>query len=72
MATTTRCPTCNKFGSSKLGGYCKDHYPHRHQEDPLPLNREFIYPKPFYSEEPFFPSTFRCLDKKNFNKEPSL
>jgi len=27
IAKQVRCPICNKFGSRKLGGYCKEHKP---------------------------------------------
>ena len=34
MANYVRCPECNQFGSKKLEGYCKDHYPERHFPNP--------------------------------------
>ena len=29
----TRCPTCKRFGSSKLDGYCKSCYPGETKDD---------------------------------------
>lgn len=39
MANYTRCPECNQFGSKRLEGYCKDHYPNRHYPNPDTFKR---------------------------------
>ncbi len=34
VGNTTHCPTCKRFGSPSLGGYCKAHYPGVKKDDP--------------------------------------
>ena len=79
---TVRCPACNKFGSNKLGGYCKScrppevvkdaEYYKNLPPDPPPMTRETCLKNEFFRKEPWFPETFGCLNKKNLNKEPTL
>ncbi len=61
---TTQCPTCKRFGSSKLGGYCKTHYTGEVKESkPSKHLMDDFYGKPGQTGE-FFPKEFGIITDK--------
>ncbi len=65
---TTQCPTCKRFGSSKLGGYCKTHYTGEVKDDKPSVKKDAptkhimddFYGKPGQTGE-FFPGKFGII-----------
>ncbi len=61
---TTQCPTCKRFGSSKLDGYCKTHYTGKVKESKSSKHiLDDFYEKAESSGE-FFPSEFGIISDK--------
>ncbi len=61
----TRCPVCKRFGSSKLGGYCKSCYPGITKDD-NPETKHIM--ENFHEKaditETFFPDSFGIIKDK--------
>lgn len=53
--TPIRCPVCNGFGSTKLGGYCKNHFPKGIDEH---LNRSEYRPNYGTHQGDFFKDSY--------------
>ena len=62
MGERTRCPICNRWGSTSLNDYCKACYPKRHQDsDEKNAFADFVGD---FNEDPFFPDSFGIVKKK--------
>ena len=67
MADIQRCPTCNKIGSYRLGGYCKHHVPPKHntwKRERNPAVRDYYGTDSFFRTKPFFSEEYGCIKDK--------
>jgi len=63
MGTRTRCPVCRGFGSSKLGGYCKNCHSDGEEKAPTKHIEDDFYENVEESGE-FFPEDFGIMSDK--------
>jgi hypothetical protein len=60
MGTSERCPVCNRWGSRKLGGYCKNCHPNANDGD----KHAFADFCNTHDDGAFFPGEFGVLKDK--------
>lgn len=53
------CPVCGRWGSRKLGNYCKDHHPNADDDD-----RSMFEDFPSSFDGEFFPSEYGIIKDK--------
>jgi hypothetical protein len=62
MGPQERCPVCNRWGSSKLGGYCKTCHSNRYKDDDE--KNAFADFVDDHDDGAFFPKKFGILKDK--------
>ena len=58
-----RCPTCNRFGSIALGGYCSACVPKDHWKDVPHLGDNQLKSNTYW-KGPFIPKSYSIIKKK--------